>query len=112
MADSWLIRSGMDRERMLDMDRRIQPLRLVALSVLGLCLVISGPWLGWWTLVPLVIAGVFFKIAGDHTEGAAKPEYFLFAGWVASEVMIAASTALTGGPASPAMAWFVIPVVT
>lgn len=102
----------MDRERMLDMDRRIQPLRLVALSVLGVCLIIMGPWMGWWTIIPLVVAGIFFKIAGAHTEGAEKPEYFLFAGWVASEVMIAASVALTGGPESPAMAWFVIPVVT
>lgn len=112
MAESWLIRDGMDRERMLDMDRRIQPLRLTALGVLGLCLIMSGPWMGWWTLLPLVIAGVFFKIAGDHTEGSAKPEYFLFGGWAASELMIAASVALTGGPNSPALAWFVVPIVT
>ncbi len=102
----------MDRERMLDMDRRIQPLRLTALGVLGICLIVAGPWMGWWTLVPLVIAGVFFKIAGDHTEGSAKPEYFLFAGWAASETMIAASVALTGGPSSPALSWFVVPIVT
>lgn len=112
MADSWLIRNGMDRERMLDMDRRIQPLRLISLSVLGVWLIIMAPWMGWWTVVPLVVAGVFFKVAGAHTEGSERPEYFLFAGWVASEVMIAASVALTGGPASPAMAWFAIPVVT
>lgn len=112
MGGSWLIHDGMDRERMLDMDRRIQPLRLVALSVLGACLIVMGPWMGWWTIIPLVIAGVFFKVAGAHAEGAEKPEYFLFGGWFASEAMIAASVALTGGPNSPAMAWFVIPVVT
>lgn len=68
--------------------------------------------MGWWTLVPLAIAGAFFKIAGNHTEGSAKPENYLFAGWAASEIMIAASVALTGGPRSPALAWFVVPLVT
>jgi diguanylate cyclase (GGDEF)-like protein len=112
MAESWLIRVGLDRERMLDMDRRIQPLRLASLSVLAVSLLLVGPWVGWWTIIPLVIAGVFFKVAGAHTEGAARPEYFLFGGWAASEVMIAASVALTGGVDSPALPWFAIPIVT
>ena len=43
MADSWLIRDGMDRERMLDMDKRIQPLRTAALGVLGLTLLCRHP---------------------------------------------------------------------
>src|SRR5689334_12709674 len=108
MAESWLIRGGMDRERMLDMDRRIQPMRIASLSVLAVCLMMVGPWVGWWTIIPLLIAGVFFKIAGSRTEGSAHPEYVLFAGWAASEVMIAASVALTGGLDSPALAWFAI----
>jgi diguanylate cyclase (GGDEF)-like protein len=112
MAESWLIRGGMDRERMLDMDRRIRPLRLASLSVLGVTLLLCAPWVGWWTIIPLSIAGIFFKLAADRTEGSEHPEYYLFAGWAASEVMIAASVALTGGPASPALAWFAIPVVT
>lgn len=97
---------------MLDMDARIEPLRRKALLVLAACLVLMGPWIGWWTLIPLAIAGAFFKIAHRYTEGAARPENFLFAGWAASELMIAASVALTGGVDSPAMAWFAIPVVT
>lgn len=112
MAESWLIQDGMDRERMLDMDRRIRPLRLLALSVLGICLVLAGPWVGYWTLIALVIAGVFFAIAAKNIEGAEKPEYHLFAAWAGSELMIAACIALTGGPTSPAFAWFAIPVIT
>lgn len=112
MADSWLIKDGMDRERMLDMDKRIQPLRMVALGVLGISLIASGPWVGWWPLIALLVAGVFFKVAGDRTEGSPRPEYYLFAGWAGSELMIAASVALTGGPESPAFGWFAIPVIT
>ncbi|MFY9488565.1 MAG: diguanylate cyclase [Solirubrobacterales bacterium] len=112
MADSWLIRDGMDRERMLDMDRRIQPLRLAALSILAVCLVASGPWLGYWTLILLVAAGVFFKIAGSRTGHVERPERTLFAGWAAAETMIMIAVALTGGVESPMMAWFAIPIVT
>lgn len=116
MADSWLLRDGMDRERMLDMDRRIQPLRTVALAVLGLSLIISTPWLGvstiLTTIVAILVAGSVFKIAAARTGGSARPEYVLFAGWAASEVVIAACIVMTGGAASPALAWLAIPVVT
>jgi hypothetical protein len=42
----------------------------------------------------------------------AGPEYALFPGWAATEVAIAVSVALSGGPSTPTMAWFAIPVVT
>jgi hypothetical protein len=32
--------------------------------------------------------------------------------WIAAELAIAGSVALTGGPRSPAVAWLVLPVVT
>lgn len=116
MADSWLLRDGMDRERMLDMDKRIRPLRMAALGVLGLTLLLGTPWMGVRTIAALVtaviIAGIFFKVAGDRTEGAEKPEYVLFAGWAASEVLIAVCVVVTGGAESPALAWLAIPVVT
>lgn len=116
MADSWLLRDGMDRERMLDMDERIRPLRLATLGVLALVLVIATPWLGVRTIIAtviaVVVAGAFFQIAAARTIGADKPEYTLFAGWAGSEVIIAACIIITGGAASPALAWLAIPVVT
>lgn len=112
MAESWLIRDGSDRERMLDMDHRIRPLRLAALSVLAVVLLASGPWVGWWTIGPLVVAGIFFRVAESRIDGSDRPEYYLFAGWAGAELMIASSVALTGGPTSPALAWFAIPVIT
>lgn len=116
MADSWLLRDGMHRERMLDMDKRIRPLRMAALGVLGLTLLFGVPWMGVTTIAALVtaviVAGIFFKVAGDRTEGAEHPEYVLFAGWAASEVLIAVCVIVTGGAESPALAWLAIPVVT
>jgi diguanylate cyclase (GGDEF)-like protein len=108
---SWLLPDGSDRERMVDMDRRLQPIRRTALAVLAVALLIAGPWVGWWTLVPLAIAGVLFSVADGRIERVDRPEYAIFAAWAASQVIIAISVTLSG-PSVPAMAWFAIPVVT
>jgi diguanylate cyclase (GGDEF)-like protein len=109
---SWLIGDGMDRERMLDMDRQVQPVRQKSFIVIALALLLCGPWLGWWTLIPLAVAGVLFKLADTVVLRVSHPEYLLFAAWTASQLMIELSVGLTGGPTSPAMAWFAIPIVT
>jgi diguanylate cyclase (GGDEF)-like protein len=111
MDSSWLIRDGMDRERMLDMDRRLQPLRKASLVVLAAALLACGPWLGWWTLAPLLLAGVLFSIAERHIPRTKRPEYALFAAWAASEVIIAATVALTGG-SNMTISWLALPIVT
>jgi diguanylate cyclase (GGDEF)-like protein len=107
-----LARDGSDRERMLDMDRRLQPVRRLAFGVLTVALLASGPWLGWWTLIPLAVAAALFALADSQIERLSNPEYAIFAAWVGSQVIIAASVALTGGAGEPTMAWFAIPIVT
>jgi diguanylate cyclase (GGDEF)-like protein len=109
---TWLISDGMDRERMLDMDRLVAPVRRRSFVVIAVALLLCGPWLGWWTIAPLALAAVLFKIADGALERVSHPEYLLFAAWTASQLMIAGSVALTGGPRSSAMAWFAIPIVT
>src|SRR5947207_3268564 len=61
-AGSWLCRDDMDRARMLDMERRIAPVRAAAMGSLGVALIACGPWLGWWTLAPLALAALGFRI--------------------------------------------------
>jgi len=109
---SWLLRDGTDRERMLDMDRRLQAPRRMSFIVLAVALIACGPWLGWWQLLPLGLAGLLFKAADDRVAGTALPEYWVFAAWAASVAIIGLSVALTGGPTVPMMAWLCIPIVT
>jgi diguanylate cyclase (GGDEF)-like protein len=97
---------------MLDMDRRLGPVRRASLGVLALALLICGPWMGWWTLAPLAIAGAAFAYAERRIERSRYPEYLIFGAWVGSEVTIAIAVALTGGPTMPTMCFFAIPVVT
>ena len=94
------------------MEQRLKPVRAWAMGILALSLVASGPWLGWWTIFPLIFAAVGFVLVDKNLARFAKPEWWLAGAWVFAQVMIAASVALTGGPESPAVAWLVIPVVT
>jgi diguanylate cyclase (GGDEF)-like protein len=109
---SWLFPDGVDRERMLDMDRNLRGVRRAVFGVLAIALVASGPQLGWWTLLPLALAVVIFRIADTRMDHAKRPEYALLASWAASQVIMASSVALSGGPHVPTMAWFAIPLMT
>jgi diguanylate cyclase (GGDEF)-like protein len=112
MRISWLCETQADRERVLDMERRIRPLRAGAFGLLGTALLICGPWVGFWTLFPLCAACICFAASDFRLRTSRCPEYRLAASWLAAELAIAASVALTGGPTSPAVDWLVLPVVT
>src|SRR4051794_37857070 len=98
MAGSWLMDDPLDRERMLDMDRRIAPVRRRTFGVLGAALLLCGPWLGWWTIAPLLGAVVLFAIADRATKRMARPELGLFAAWAGAEAIVAVSVAISSGP--------------
>ena len=111
-SESWLLPDHTDRARMLDMDRRLQPIRRAAFGVLAAGLLITGPWIGWWTLAPLLVAGLLFTLADHVMDRVDRPEYWIFGAWAGSQLMIASSVLLLGGVESSSMAWFAIPVVT
>jgi diguanylate cyclase (GGDEF)-like protein len=102
----------MDRERLLDMEERLKPVRRVAMIVLAVALAAGAPWLGWWTLVPLAFAAGLFALADRRLPDAKRPEYLMFAAWAGTEVTIAVAVALTGGPHEATLSWLAIPVVT
>jgi diguanylate cyclase (GGDEF)-like protein len=109
---SWLIAGGSDRERMLDMDRRLRPVRMRTFAVLALALLASGPWVGWWTIAPLLVAAGLFGVADTRIEGTARPENWMFAAWAGAEAIIALSLVLTGSDAISLLALLAIPIVT
>jgi diguanylate cyclase (GGDEF)-like protein len=109
---SWLFPDGVDRERMLEMDRQLQPVRRACFAVLALALIASGPWLGWWTVVPLGVAGVLFRVADVYIERLERPEYALFAAWGGSQLIIAVTVGVIGGAVVPMTAWLAVPLLT
>jgi hypothetical protein len=64
---NWLF-GEIDRERLLDMDRRLRPVRRNALGVLAATLMISAPWTGWWTLAPLLVAAGLSALASAEAK--------------------------------------------
>jgi diguanylate cyclase (GGDEF)-like protein len=110
--NSWLIRDGMDRERMLDMDKRLQPVRRLSFLVLAGSLIVLGPWLGWWTMAPLMASAGLFAAADKYTQRARRPEYFMFGAWVGTQVVLAIAIAISGGPNVATISWLAIAVVT
>jgi diguanylate cyclase (GGDEF)-like protein len=109
---SWLCPREADRERLLDMDRRLRPLRRWSFGALAVALVAAGPWVGFWTLIPLVLASAAFSAAERVLPGLRRPEWALAGAWAFAQGSIAVSIVLTGGATSPAVAWLVLPVVT
>jgi diguanylate cyclase (GGDEF)-like protein len=109
---SWLCRDEAQRERVVDMERWLQPVRTGTMALLFVALVIVAPWHGWWTLAPLAAVCAVFLVAERGMERRARPELWIAAAWAGSELAIALAVAFSGGPTSPAVAWLAIPVVT
>ncbi len=109
---SWILPDGADRERMLELDQQLRPVRTVVMATLGASLLLSGAWIGWWTLLPLAAAAAGFRLADSRVARMHRPEYALFAAWLASEVIVAVSVAVAGGPVVPMTSWLAIPVLT
>jgi diguanylate cyclase (GGDEF)-like protein len=111
-ATSWLCRDDFDRERMLDMEERVRPVRRRTFAILAVAIAAVGPWLGWWPLLFLIPAGAFFSAADHRMPRVARPELLMFAAWIGSELTIAGAVSLEGGPRVAALSWLAIPVIT
>ena len=71
---SWLLPEHSDRRRMVDMDRRLRPIRGAVFALLAVALLVSGPWLGCWTALPIALGGVLFRIADRRMVRSRRPE--------------------------------------
>ncbi len=97
---------------MVDMDVRLRPIRRATFGIIALSLVAMGPWLGWWTLVPVAMAAVAFRVSEESIGRLQHPEYAIFAAWVFSQIIIASAVAISGGASQPTLAWLAIPIAT
>ncbi|MCW3039496.1 MAG: hypothetical protein JWM31_1401 [Solirubrobacterales bacterium] len=111
-AGSWLCPNPGDRDRLLDMEHRLKPVRGVTMGVLAVALIICGPWVGWWTLAPLTVATLGFAIVDRGIEQAGRPELRIALAWVLSMVAISGAVAAAGGPNASTVTWLVLPVIT
>ncbi len=109
---SWLCRDDFDRERMLDMEERVRPVRRRTFMILAVAIACVSPWFGWWPLLFLAPVSMFFSLADLLMPKVSRPEYLMFAAWIGSELAIAGAVAIEGGPRVAALSWLAIPVIT
>ena len=109
---TWLCPDAGDRDRLLDMDRRLRRGRAIAMAFLFVALVGCIPWLGAWPVAVLVGAAITFRLLEVRIDKSHTPEWPIAATWLISVAAIGASIVLTGGATSPAKSWLLIPAVT
>ncbi len=106
------MREEVRRDRLLDMEGRLQRYRTLTFAILGLALLAVGPRIGWWWLLPLGVAAAGFLVADHYLERSNRPELWIATAWALTPALIFGGVVATGGPASPMLMWFAIPAVT
>jgi diguanylate cyclase (GGDEF)-like protein len=106
---SWLCPTELDRSRVVDANDRVRTIRMVGSSAVGVALLISAPWIGWWTLLLFGLSALNFISVDRRLQASAHPERVSACAIVVTELLLGAGTVLSGGPRSPALAWMVLP---
>ncbi len=108
-GSSWLCPTELDRTRIVDANDRVRTIRLVGAGAIGLALLASAPWIGWWTLILLTLCALNFWNVERRLPTSAHPERVSFTAIVLTLGLIGAGVVISGGPHSPALPWMVLP---
>jgi diguanylate cyclase (GGDEF)-like protein len=109
MSKSWLCPTEQDRGRIGDANARVRMIRKIGSGAVGLALVASAPWLGWWTLILFSLSALNFLTVERRMARSEHPERVSIQAIVVTEALIASGVVLSGGPHSPALPWLVLP---
>jgi diguanylate cyclase (GGDEF)-like protein len=106
---SWLCPTELDRRRVVDANDRVRTIRRVGSMAVGSALIISAPWIGWWTLPLFAASALNFTIV-DRTIGKSPhPERVSATAILITLLLLGGGVVLSGSPHSPALPWLVLP---
>jgi diguanylate cyclase (GGDEF)-like protein len=108
-GDSWLCPTELDRSRVMDANDRVRTIRRVGSLAVGIALVISAPWIGWWTLILFALSALNFWHVDRTISKSAHPERVSATAIVITLLILSCGVAFSGGPHSPALPWLVLP---
>jgi len=106
------IREEARRERLIDMEQRVQRYRAACFAILALALASAGPEVGWAWLAPLALGFCGFAVADRFMQASARPWLWVAAAWGLLPLLLAGAVVASGGPTSPVLMWFALPAVT
>jgi diguanylate cyclase (GGDEF)-like protein len=93
----------------VDANARVRTIRMIGTAAVGTALLISTPWLGWWTFILLALSVLNFINVDRRMSSSAHPERVSACAIVITLLLIATGAVLSGGPRSPALPWLVLP---
>jgi diguanylate cyclase (GGDEF)-like protein len=102
---AWLCPTPAHRARVREASVRIGKARLVIAGSIGVGVLASAPWLGWWTLLLFAPIGVHLLTVEYWLQRSERPELIAFGSLILMLGMFGLSAALTGGPTSPVLPW-------
>jgi diguanylate cyclase (GGDEF)-like protein len=82
---------------------------MVGTGAVGTALLISTPWLGWWTFALLAVSVLNFVNVDRRMSVSEHPERVSVCAIMITQLLIATGVVLSGGPKSPALPWLVLP---
>jgi diguanylate cyclase (GGDEF)-like protein len=111
LAAGFLVRTSAERERLLDMSRRLRPAKASSVVLLAIAAIASIPVYGWQMQVPLVAAILAFSVIQLRIDRARRPELLLAGSWLFAQAAIVAAILLAGGPRVYALPILVVPML-
>jgi diguanylate cyclase (GGDEF)-like protein len=107
---SWLCPTELDRMRVVEASDRVRRARIAIWVTIGVALIATAPWQGWWTLLLFAPAGLVLGMLEVGLKRTDHPERLAMAAMLIILGLFAAGIALSGGPESPALSYIIIPV--
>jgi diguanylate cyclase (GGDEF)-like protein len=102
---AWLCPTPAHRIRVLEASARIGKARMVIAGAIGLGVVASAPWIGWWTVLLFLPAGLHLVTVDFWLKRSERPELIAFGTLVSMLGVLAIAAIGTGGPESPVLTW-------
>jgi hypothetical protein len=97
----WLCPTELDRSRVVDASDRVRMIRRVGSGAVAVALVISAPWIGWWTLGLLPLSALNFRNVERRIHTSAHPERVSVLGIMVTLLLIAGTRCCHGSLRSP-----------
>ena len=110
-ATSFLCRNAGERERLLDMSRRLRPAKRRTMLLLAVASVVSIPVYGWAMQLPLLLVACAFGAVQLRIEHVRRPENVLAGLWLFAQLAIVLAIALAEGPRVYTLSILVFPML-
>jgi diguanylate cyclase (GGDEF)-like protein len=107
---SWLCPTEEHRARALEAGERVRKARTLAGITCGIAVVATAPFLSWWYLLLFGATAAVLGTVEWRLDRTDRPELVAAEAHLMILVLLAVAVGLSGGEASPALPWMILPV--